>query len=541
MVLHKAAVLTAALLLPALPSPVLAVEGSPGDGYQVRTFRSSVDGSDQPYALYLPKVLASGRQYPLVISLHGAGGTHRNGIRQVFGVPAAAPLPEVEYIVAAPLARGSMGYEGIAETDVFDTLAHVKAAYPVDANRVYLTGVSMGGSGTLSIALRRPDTWAAIAVVCGGAPSGTVNLAANALNIPVHLFHGDQDAVVPVEVGRRWHELFRQAGVQVAYREFPGEGHNIAPLAYRNGSIFEWFSRHQRAAAPQRVRFATDRHAYNAAYWVRADSFEPGQLATVDATLRDGELTVTTSRLDSLTFDPPAGSAKTLNIDGTTLQPSPGPIHVGRSADGVWELLPEPRQHGKRPQRDGPLASLLATQHAYVYGTIGSSPDELWARQEVAQRAADWSGRRARPAVSLAVLSDTEAANAPGNLVLFGTAQTNRLLRQWSPELPLALKQEAASGYGLVFLAPVAGRMVLVSAGLPWWTSPSREQQESFRWQWLSLPYRLANEWPDFVLFQGSVRKIVAMGTFTRDWMLSSGDTAKLLATGVITVTPRKR
>lgn len=161
MVSHKAAVLIACLAATGLIA---------GERFAVTTFRSTVDGSDQPYALYLPARLDAERRYPLVVSLHGAGQTHRQGLRQVFGIRAEAPLPDVDYIVTAPYGRGSMGYEGIAETDVFDMLSHVKAQYPVDEDRVYLTGVSMGGSGTLGIALRRPDLWAAIAVVCGGAP-----------------------------------------------------------------------------------------------------------------------------------------------------------------------------------------------------------------------------------------------------------------------------------------------------------------------------------------------------------------------------------
>lgn len=518
MVSHKAAVLRS---FAALAGMMLAAGAACGE---VVTFVSSVDGSDQPYALYTPKDIKKDRRYPLIVSLHGAGQTHRQGLRQVWGVPAKAPLADVDYFIAAPFGRGSMGYEGISETDVFDMLERVKAIYPIDENRVYLTGVSMGGSGTLSIALRRPDLWAAIAVVCGGAPSGTIELAGNALHLPVHLFHGDKDTTVPVEIGRRWQELFRAAGVDVTYREFAGEGHNIAPLAYKDGYIFDWFAKHRRKKAPQRVRFATARHAHNSAYWVTVNSFEAR--AEVDARTAGGILTIQAKNVYGLTLDLRGLGAKRLEIGGARMDLKGDRVHLRRERD-IWTAVSSPVRDGKRPGFDGPMISVLARQHSYVYGGHDA---------EVAQRAADWAGRRARPAVSFPVVGDREPLPSTGNLVIFGVDASNKLLREHSDKFPLALKPEATGEYGLVFAAPLTDRMAVVSSGLPWWTGASAEQQQGFRFQWLSLPYRLLIEWPDFVLFRRSVGEIVASGTFDRNWRLNAADAEKLRATGVVLV-----
>src|SRR6185369_4823008 len=140
-----------------------------------------VDSSDQPYALYVPKNFDRARTYPLVISLHMEESSHLLNMRQFLG-----RNPDVDFLVASPLARGSMGYRGIAEKDVYDVLADVKRRYPVDEDRVYMTGLSMGGGGTLWIGLTRPDIWAAIAPVCPAPPEGTQDFAPNALNYPVH-------------------------------------------------------------------------------------------------------------------------------------------------------------------------------------------------------------------------------------------------------------------------------------------------------------------------------------------------------------------
>ena len=151
-------------------------------GPQVLTFFSDADDTEQPYGLYLPQNYDAAKKYPLVIMLHGAGSNHRLALRRVFGksnangetdVEATRYFPEwkdVEYIVASPLARGTAGYQGIPEKDVYDVLADVKKRFSVDEDRVYLTGLSMGGGGTLWLGLSRPDVWAAIAPVCPAAP-----------------------------------------------------------------------------------------------------------------------------------------------------------------------------------------------------------------------------------------------------------------------------------------------------------------------------------------------------------------------------------
>src|SRR6476660_7186927 len=97
---------------------------------QVVTFHSDVDSSDQPYALYLPPNLDRSRSWPLVIDLHMEELTHLQSLRLLL-----ARHGDPAMIVACPLARGSMGYRGIAENDVYDVMADVKRRYPVDEDR----------------------------------------------------------------------------------------------------------------------------------------------------------------------------------------------------------------------------------------------------------------------------------------------------------------------------------------------------------------------------------------------------------------------
>ena len=313
--LWKRIALVVAVLTPAVVAARTSIAQTLKAGPQVLTFFSDVDDSEQPYALYLPKNFDSAKKYPLVVSLHGAGSNHRLNLRRVFGksnqngendVEATRYFPEwrdVEYIVASPLARGTMGYQGIAEKDVYDVLDDVKKRFPIDDDRVYLTGLSMGGGGTLWLGLTRPDVWAAIAPVCPAPPEETRDLAQNALNLPVHIFQGGADPVVKPEGTREWVKNFEGLGTKVEYDEYPGVSHDSWVNAYKDEAIFDWFAKHRRDRKPDRVRFATTKYKYPSAYWVRIDELTPGTLAKIDAKFAaPNQLEISTTDLAAFTL-----------------------------------------------------------------------------------------------------------------------------------------------------------------------------------------------------------------------------------------------
>lgn len=521
-------------------------------GPQVLTFWSDIDDSDQPYALYLPRKLEPGRKYPLVISLHGAWSNHRLNLKRVFGkgnLPGEGdaeasryfpPFRDVDFIVASPYARGTMGYQGIPEQDVYDVLADVKRRFPVDEDRVYLTGLSMGGGGTLWLGLTRPDLWAALAPVCAAAPPGAEELAPNALNLPVHLFHGDQDPAVPVEASRTWHKRLLDLGVRAEYVEYPGVKHNSWDYAYANGAIFDWFAKFKRERYPGHVRFVTRSYKYPGAYWVRIDGLTPGQLATIDARF---------TAPDRIEVNAENVAGFTLNLDGHPKASGRGPIHVtlngtklepqaGRtlSFNGTRPGKYVPPPGAKAPGLEGPIAAAVSSRHIYVYGTQSATKEQIAERRDLAHKAAEWSTPQLRLLLSHRVAADTEIKEADrksANLVLFGTRETNSVLAALSGRLPLELNAGAAD-YGLVFVAPVDGKYVVVNSGLPWWTGMEDAQRPGLRF--LRAPYTALLTFGDYILFKGSLGNVVAEGRFDNEWKLPAAERAKIEATGAVRI-----
>lgn len=529
-------------------------------GPQVLTFFSNIDDTEQPYGLYLPKHFNTSRKYPLVIMLHGAFSNHRLALRRVFGksnidgetdVEATRYFPkwrDIDYIVATPLARGTMGYQGIMEKDVYDVLADVERRFPIDRDRVYLTGLSMGGGGTLWLGLTRPDIWAAIAPVCPAPPLETEEFAQNALDLPVSIHQGGADPVVHPDSTRAWVQCLKDFGTNIVYTEYPGIGHNSWEEAYRDEGIFKWFSKFHRNRFPNRVHFATGRYEYDSAYWVVLDDLTPGVIASIDARFTGvNRVEVHASNLGAFTLNlkghPKFKSDKQLSItiNSKTLTTAGEASITLLSRDSTWMTGAfESSPHSKRKGGEGPIAQAFADRQLYVYGTGGNpSLQMIAARRAVADSVAKWhssmpllffprvvSDREVRP-------SDIESSN----LILFGTKETNSVINEFSKRLPIDFTG-ADSSYGLVYVYPAGSHYLLICSGKHWWPEkgnrPPLSTRRGFRF-FTGLAEMLVGL-GDFVLYKDSLDGVVAEGRFNNDWRLSEADSAKMISTGCVTI-----
>jgi pimeloyl-ACP methyl ester carboxylesterase len=523
-------------------------------GPQVVTFYSEIDDSDQPYGLYLPPRFDPSRRYPLVISLHGAESNHRLNLRRVLGrgnLPGETDseasryfpnLPIVDYIVASPLARGTIGYRGIAEDDVYAVLDDVRKRFSVDPDRIYLTGLSMGGGGALWLGLSRPGIWAAVAAVCPANIPGTEDLAPNAANLPIHLYHGTLDPVVSVEVSRAWQKRLKDLGVNVDYTEYPNFRHNSWDAAYRNGGAFAWFSKFRRNPFPAFVRFRTAQYKYNSAYWVEITGLTPGTPASIDAAFTGpNSITVRTNQLSGfalhLTGHPMFHPSEPVDItiDGVALKTK----FLSFSREGSrWRAQSRVLPAGsKRPGQEGPLAEVLSGRVIFVYGTEGAPVEgELERRRAQAASAANWSTPRARANLALRVASDREVSAwdlEHANLLLFGTRETNVLINRFASQLPFHLNAGAAD-YGLFYIRPHEGRYLAVSSGLPFDAGVEHTKRIPYRF----LPTAsVIQSFGDFILFKSSLETVVAEGRFDSQWKTPPEALEKMLATGALQLT----
>lgn len=211
-----------------------------------KAYLSTVDNTLQPYQMFVPSSYDKSKAFPLIIALHGMGGDE-NSYFAGYGQGAFKVEAEKHgYIVACPKGRkpASM-YIGDAEKDVMDVLAEVRRAYNVDADRIYLTGHSMGGYGTWSVAMNHPEVFAAIAPISGGAnnPASMSKIA----HIPQLIVHGDTDPTVPVERSRVMVAEGKKLGTEIKYIEVPG-GDHLSVVTPNFPAVFEWFDSHKRKA-----------------------------------------------------------------------------------------------------------------------------------------------------------------------------------------------------------------------------------------------------------------------------------------------------
>ena len=525
-------------------------------GPQVLSFHSDVDDTEQPYAIYIPKDFSEKKTYPLVVMLHGAGSNHRLALRRVFGksneegqsdVEASLVFPKwknVEYIVASVYARGTMGYQGIAEKDVLDMLNDVKKRFKIDENRTYLTGLSMGGGGTMWVGLTRPDIWAAIAPVCPAPPLETINYLENAFNMPVHFFQGGDDPVVKPEGTRKWVEDFKKAGAKVTYKEYPGVKHDSWVNAYKNGYIFSWFEKIKRNPFPDRIKFTTSQLKYSKAYWLDIVDMINGEQAKIEANFKNKNmLDIKTSNVVSFSVNimehPNYNNRKQLmlNVDGQNIAVfGLANKQVLKKVNDKWMVgKHEFNSEIKNNLTEGPMTEIISDRHIYVYGTEGNpSEAELQKRIKIAEQAADWSFFRGdfmgRVMVFPRILSDKEVRPSDierSHLVLFGTKNTNKLIAKYADKFPFELKEESTNSSNLTFIYPNGKKYVLISSGVPFWEIPSFDNGPFGRLRTSSKIGNLTG-YGDWVYYDKDLNNVISTARFDNNWKIPTNEAEKL-------------
>jgi predicted peptidase len=208
------------------------------------------------YLLYLPADYGKDvdKKWPLIMFLHGSGerGSDVNKVK-VHGPPKLVsgkddPMAD-RFIVVSPQCPDGKWWN---PDDLNMLLKDVTNTYHIDPDRLYLTGLSMGGFGTWDWAVHDPGRFAAIAPMCGGGDPQRVRAIKS---LPVWVFHGEKDPTVPIQRSQDMVDALKKAGnEQVKFTRYPEAGHDCWTASYANPELYSWFLEHKRQARAERRR-----------------------------------------------------------------------------------------------------------------------------------------------------------------------------------------------------------------------------------------------------------------------------------------------
>ena len=552
---------------------------SPAGQTHTRTFRSSIDGSVQYYAVVPALPAPDGRPSGLVLTLHGAGV---EGIGQ-----AQCYAPKAGLYVVAPTNRRPYGFdwEDWGRLDAIEVLELAQKVFETDRERTYLTGHSMGGHGTWHLGVTFPDRFAAIAPSAGwismwsyaGArraespspveelmaralgPSDTMALSRNLARLGVYILHGDADDNVPVSQARRMRQVLGEFHPDFAYHEQPGAGHWWGNQCVDWPPLVAFLSNH-RIPKPSEVRkidfvtaspavssraLAGDRVAGQGAF-AQQDPYR-ARSGAPEVSRHNRECCPARDRAENgMLPEAKAAEAFSVELDGQAMPsfsvsspPSDGKCTVWLvRKEGAWSISQSPPAASvKGPARQGPFKEAFRNRFVLVFGTKGTSEENAWS---LARARFDAETFWYRGNGSVDVVSDVHFLE-PGreqefrdrNVIVYGHAENNAawpVLLGDSPvqvrpgQVKIGLRTVTGEDLACLFIRPrpgseVASVGVITGSGLSGLRLTER------------LPYFTSGvAYPDCLLLKAKTLESsgapIAAGYFGAYWDVESGEFA---------------
>ncbi len=201
------------------------------------------------YAVHVPAEAKNdaARKFPAILILHGSGerGTDLSMVMKNVPYQLAEKRTDFPFIVIAPLCPMREWWKPESVKYLVD---EVMAKYPIDPDRLYLTGLSMGGFGSWAVAIEYPDLFAAVVPICGGGDTADIE---RIKNIPIWIFHGDKDGAVPVKLSDEIFDALKKIGGRVRYSRYPGVDHGSWGPAYNTEDLYKWLLQQKRGQPQQ--------------------------------------------------------------------------------------------------------------------------------------------------------------------------------------------------------------------------------------------------------------------------------------------------
>lgn len=523
---------------------------------RIETYASKMDGKQRPYAVCATSDSAEPKPLVVVVSPGAPTEAGRREIELAESYAWYAKKNGRECVVLRATGRGPGSvYQNYGELDVLESIEDVKAKFPVDADRISVTGFSMGGAATWYLVSHYPDLFAAAAPMAGYCdyrlwekpggftfpmqpweePSWQARSAAflvdNLEHTPLWIVHGEWDRSVgggvPVEHSRRMYARLSEKGFNVKYTELPGTGHSAPQDVFEQVTL--WLIRQKKERSPRHVALTTWELRHNRSYWVAIDQMEhSGRRALVDARRTGRQLSVRTENVRVLSLGPLA-DVRTVAMDGQkALEADFGQAATfRRDGRGVWRQgaadLAGEKQHGS----SGPISDIYFDPVLLVPGTTGSDEETHFNVMMAANTAGLFrsengglhrGGIRGSNTVDLTVVRDVDLSEEQirnHNLLLFGTAKSNAVVKRYEGKLPLAFDSasirlgdrrfsgERVAVYAVFPHPERKGRYVAVNGGV---TADAPTWSSHFSLQLL----------PDFLVFDGG--RMIEWGFWDNEW-----------------------
>jgi predicted peptidase len=200
------------------------------------------------YLIYLPADYDKQDKWPLILFLHGAGerGDNLDAVKRHGPPKLIEKGKQFPFIIVSPQCPNGHWWNNELVT-LSALLDEIESKYKVDKDRVYLTGLSMGGFGTWALAGYSPDRFAAVIPICGG---GEILLTRALRQMPVWAFHGGKDPIVPVKRSQELIDALKRSNDDVKLTIYPDALHDSWSATYDNPEIYEWLLKHKRQPKP---------------------------------------------------------------------------------------------------------------------------------------------------------------------------------------------------------------------------------------------------------------------------------------------------
>jgi dienelactone hydrolase len=540
-----------------------------------RTFRSTIDGSVQYYAVNPARPVTKAgepRSEPaLFLTLHGAG------VEAIGQVEAYSPKSWGHLV--APTNRRPYGFdwEDWGRLDALEVLDQAQKQLHSDPRRTYLTGHSMGGHGTWHLGAIFPDRFAAIGPSAGwisfwsyaggkrpgnptamqemlqraASPSNTLALAKNYLHQGVYILHGAADDNVPADQARTMKQQLSDFHHDFVYHEQPGAGHwwDVSDEPGTDcvdwAPMFDFFARRLRPGddSVRQIDFITANPGVSArCHWLAIEAqilplkpssvsirHDPGRRRFVGTTHNVARLALDLGHVQP-------GSDLTIDLDGQKLPATAYPekgkrIWLKREAE-KWLVMGEPSSSLKGPHRYGPFKDAFRNRVLFVYGTVGNPDEQAWA---FAKARCDAETFWYRGNGSVEVIPDKSfdaSADPDRNVILYGNAETNGAWKTLLADSPIQVRrgqvsigerQESGDDLACLFLRPRPGSDRAVVAAVSGSGLPGLRLTER-------LGYFVSGVgFPDLVVIGSDTLSrgdagVRAAGFFGLDWRVASGE-----------------